>query len=277
MEIRFTHSAIDRDSLLLPMNARTVDLMLQYRIRLVRCEPTTHFHVNPAWCTGNGILHDRYGTFHLDPWTDPEWLAFRVNFVNVIMRYWDHKFELRPSRPWFQARRGVGAPEAARITCSLSIDLVDPTEPAHHTYHIIKPQETDFRSFTAGRRGIFTHRDLARGEDSARTRVDGAWQDVTYFQSPVLHEFGHTLGLHHVNGRGNSNASYGITLQQRHDIMGMGENPTARAARPWISQLEHHVKLAPRDPRLRFTARVVSFQWITYWYDDMVAPAAAAP
>ena len=63
MEIRMVHNARDRDSPLMPMNSRTVDLMLQYSIQLVRCEPTMSFNVAGIWCSGNGVLHDNFGQF----------------------------------------------------------------------------------------------------------------------------------------------------------------------------------------------------------------------
>jgi hypothetical protein len=282
MQIRMIHNARDRDSLLMPMDARTIDLMLQYSMQLVRCEPTMHFHVGHTRCTGNGILHDEYGTFHLEPWRDAEWVAFRDNFVRVIMRYWDHKFELTPNRPWYRARQAQTAPEAARITCSLSLGLVDAAGLTNHRYWIIKPRETSFRSFAnrSLRHGLFTHRDLSLEWNTERTRIGRVRHSISYLQSTVLHEFGHTLGLDHVNGAGNDDANYGITLEQREDVMGMGDHATARAARPWIAQLRHH--LIPErhnrdDAALRFTARVVSPQLITYWDNDWVPPPAAAP
>lgn len=61
MEIRTFHNGPDRDSLLTARGARTFDLTLQYRIQLVRCEPTTHFNASVAsriFCTGDGLLHD---------------------------------------------------------------------------------------------------------------------------------------------------------------------------------------------------------------------------
>jgi hypothetical protein len=261
------------------MNARTVDLMLQYRIQLRRCEPTTHFNADGTYCTGNGILHDPDGTFHLDPWTDAEWANFRTNFVDVITRVWDRKFELSPSRPWYEPRPGAGGPEAARVTCSLSIGLVDTPAQAHHRYFIIKPQETTFRAFTVRSRrlGMFTHRNLALEWHTAQTRMGADRHSVSYLQNAVLHEFGHTLGLHHVNGRGNSAAHYGITLEQSQDVMGRGHHASERGAQPWISQLRHHVIPTRREPPLRFTGRVVGLQLITYWDNDWAPPAAAAP
>jgi hypothetical protein len=257
--------------------------MLQYSMQLVRCEPTSRFNVSGTRCNGDGILHDTYGTFHLDPWTTPEWLAFRDNFVSVIMRHWDGKFELTPNRPWYQARNTQAAPTAAKVTCSLSLGLVDTAGLANQQYYIIKPRETTFRSFADAprRRGLFTHRDLALHWMTRQTRLGrGVRHSVSYLQSTVLHEFGHTLGLQHVAGAGNDDANYGTTLEQREDVMGLGDNLSAPEARPWISQLRNHlipVRGNRDDAALRFTARVVAPQLITYWDNDWVPPPAAAP
>jgi len=279
MQIRMIHNGRDRDSLLMPLEPRSVDLMLQYSILLERCEPTSHFNVSGTRCTGNGILHDTYGTFHLDPWTDAEWNAFTSDFVGVITRYWDRKFELTPSRPWYQARGAPVAPEAAVITCSLSVGLVQTAAMANQHYYIIKPQETSFRSFAwpEHRKGMFTHRDLTLRWNTRRTRVGhGVRHRVSFLQTVVLHEFGHTLGLGHVNGSSNDDSAYGVTLEQREDLMGMGDHVTAREAQPWIRQMRHHLVPSRGEAALRFTGRVVAPQLITYWDDDWVPPAAPA-
>src|SRR5215467_12549410 len=136
MQIRLIHNGRDRDSLFMPMDARTVDLMLQYSVQLVRCEPTSHFNVAGTYCTGHGILHDQYGRFHLDPWTDAEWTAFSDNFVKVIMRYWDGKFELTPNQPWYRPSGSQVPAEAATVTCSLSLGLMDSPRQANQRYFI---------------------------------------------------------------------------------------------------------------------------------------------
>jgi hypothetical protein len=265
----------------MPMDARTIDLMLQFSIQLVRCEPTSHFNVAGTYCTGHGILNDQDGRFHLDPWTDAEWAAFRDNFVGVITRYWDGKFELTPNQPWYRPSGPQVATEAARITCSLSLGLVDTVQQANQRYFIIKPRETTFRSFAVPeqRLGLFTHRDLSLDWNTRKTRVGRVRHSVSFLQCTILHEFGHTLGLQHVAGAGNSDADYGVTLEQREDLMGMGDNVTATEAQPWKSQLRHH--LIPErsnrvDAALRFTARVVKPQLITYWDNDW-APQPATP
>lgn len=279
MQVRLTHHAHSRDSTLLPITDERLGLILQYKIQLIRCEPTTHFNAAGTYCTGNGILHDEFGRFHLEAWSDAEWTEFRNQFANIVTRHWDDKFELTPNQAWYPAR-GPANVTAAAVKCHLSLELVNNAAAAHHRYFIIKPRETNFRSFAAADRrlGLFTHRDLALGWNDRRTRVGHERHSVSYLQSTVLHEFGHTLGLGHVNGAGNSDANYGTTLEQRDDMMGMGDHLTARHASPWRTQLRHH--LVPghnrHDAALRFTARVTAPQLITYWDNDW-RPAAAAP
>jgi hypothetical protein len=258
---------------------RTVDLVLQYRLQLVRCEPDTQFHLpGGAHCDGDGIVHD-LGQFHLDRWEDREWLAYRENFVAVIQRFWDRKFELTPNRPWYRPPGAHGS-DAATITCGLTLALVDAAAQAHQRYWIIKPRDPGFRSSAdpVWRVGLFTHQDLSPSRDTTHARVGHARHSVSFLQTTVLHEFGHTLGLDHVNGPGDADWNYGVTLEQREDIMGWGDHVTAREARPWISQLRRHLIPGhdPHDASLRFAGRVIAPQIISYWDNDWVPPAPAS-
>lgn len=73
MQIRMVHTGRDRDSLLMPMDDRTVDLMLQFSIRLVPVEPTTRLTEFRTWHThanGDGFLHDGRERFSLDAHRD---------------------------------------------------------------------------------------------------------------------------------------------------------------------------------------------------------------
>src|SRR4051812_6700445 len=116
MQVRFFHRGRGRDSLLMATSPRTLDLTLQFRIQLVRCEPTTSFRLpGGAHCNGDGIVHD-LGRFHLDRWDDREWLAYRDNFIWIIQRFWDRKFELVPDHPWYQPSGTHGGGEAATIS-----------------------------------------------------------------------------------------------------------------------------------------------------------------
>lgn len=272
-----TLSGRNRDSLFMPMGAtRPIDLMLQYRLRLVRCEPTTVFNVDGVRCRGDGVLHDGPERFNLERWSDGEWTRYRDAFVPMITRFWDSKFELTPNQPWYSHAGPAGGVQATPINCSLSVGMTDANP--HLTYHIIKPRELSFRSFVANnrRQGVFTHRDLSVDSATRPTRVGTARHSVDYFQCVVLHEFGHTLGLNHVNGDANNDRNYGVTLEQRHDLMGLGGHVSSRAASPWIAQLRHHLfPQTPSDRALRFTGRVIAPQIITYWDNDW-RPAAPA-
>jgi hypothetical protein len=275
VEIRTSHSGQDRDSLLAPRGTRAFDLILQYRLQLVRCEPTTPFNASAAsriFATGDGLLHDGPRRFHLDRWENAEWLAFCEHFIRVILRYWDRTLELVPNRPWYQRRGTQDAPEAARITCGLALRPVDTAAQAHQRFFIIKPRETNFRPFANAQRrvGLFTHRDLAMRRQIWLTPIDGAVHNVLFMQSPVLHEFGHTLGLGHIGGRGSGERAYGATLAEQQDIMGLGNRLSAGAAQPWIAQLRHHVTPARAEPPLSFTARVIAPQLVSYWDYDWV-------
>lgn len=81
----------------MPLSNRLVGLMLRYKIQLICCEPTTHFSAAGTYETGNGILNDEFGIFHLERWSEGEWAEFRNQFVNVMSRHWDDKFELTPN------------------------------------------------------------------------------------------------------------------------------------------------------------------------------------
>lgn len=273
MEIRTSHTGRDRDSVLVRRGARAFDLVLQYRIQLVRCEPSTHineFVSSRIFSTGNGLLHDGPRQFHLEAWANDEWQAFRENFAQVITRYWDRKLELTPNRPW---------PERARITCGLSLSLADTAARAHQRFFIIKPRETNFRPFANAERrhGLFTHRDLAMRPRIWLTPIGGALHNVRFQQSPVLHEFGHTMGLGHIGGRGSGIRAYGATLAEQQDIMGLGDRLSAGSGQPWIAQLRHHLILARDEPPLSFTARVIALQLISYWDYDWRQRRATGP
>jgi len=282
MDIRPFHTARRCNSQLLPTGNDQLSLTLSFRIELIRVEPTTSFNFGGGiHATGNGILHDNvdgsHQTFQLDPWTDAEWADFRANFSRVILNYWDGKFRLVPTEPWY----GHGSSRReANIDCRLAIHLVDADSGVHQRYFIIKPRQTTFRSFAQAhlRRALLTHRDLWLRSSTRRVRVGSEWHRVDFWQCTALHEFGHTLELDHIAGQGNHDAAYGTTLEARSNIMGTGHQLSTRQARPWIRRLERHLIRRPgrADFDARFSARMVGLQLIAYWDWDEVSGSAAS-
>jgi hypothetical protein len=278
MHIHLFRNARRWDSCLIPIDDTTFGMILQFKVHLVRVEPTTRFFMGETYATGNGILHDTYGRFHLERWPDREWEDYKSRFVTVVQRHWSDKMILDPNKDWYVPRTNA-ARNSATIQCGLSIQLVDSAAQAHQTYRIIHPQEDTFRSFVveADRTGVFTQHDLESHWNDRRTRIGSETHSVSFLQTTINHEFGHTLGLAHVNGAGNSDSHYGVTLSERENQMGMGGLLTARHAQPWITRLRNH--LIPQthyDATVTFRGRVASPQLIEYWDNDWRPATAAA-
>lgn len=271
MHIHLFRNARRWDSCLLPIDDTTFGLILQFKVHLVRVEPTTRFFMADTHATGNGILHDLYGNFNLDPWPDTEWNAYERRFVEVVQRHWSDRFILDPNKEWYLPRRNAPARTRATIQCGLSVQLVDTAAQAHQVYRIIHPREDTFRSYVDehNRTGLFTQNDLESHWNNRQTRVGSQMHSIDFLQTTVNHEFGHTLGLDHVKGAGNSDANYGVTLEERENQMGMGGLLTGRHAQPWITRLRTH--LIPQthyDSSVTFRGRVATPQLIEYWDND---------
>jgi hypothetical protein len=276
MNIHLFRKARPWDSCLLPVDDNTFELIFQFRIRLVRIEPTTRFNASGTRGSGDGILHDEGAHFHLNAWTDLEWETYKNDFVTTVRNHWNDKFILDPNKPWYRPRLG-SALTRANILCNISIQLVETSAQAHQTYRIIHPRENTFRSFAdpEDRSGVFTHLDLEPRWHTRPTRLGSVTHSISFLQTTINHEFGHSLGLDHVNGPGNSDANYGLTLQQRENQMGMGGWLTTRHARPWINRLRSHlIHQNHYDTTVSFKGRVASVQLIQYWDNDwQPAPA----
>lgn len=279
MQFRMVDTGADRDSVLYRLDEQRLDLALRYRVELVRCEPTTQIQipgVSATFANGDGKLHDDGGAiYNLDAWKNWEWFAFRDGFRRVVKDFWDEKFELTPNRSWFRPspHQELTAP---KVTCSLDIELVNSPGQAHQRYFIIKlaPNQPFFRSFAfpSGRLGVFTQNDLSPMTRHRRTHMGhgrhGAWHNVTYYQTVILHEFGHTMGLDHINGPGNDPDNYGITLEERSNEMGMGDQVQTGQAGPWVSQMRRHLIRNHNDQAVQFKARVTAPQQVSYLYID---------
>lgn len=278
MQFRMVDTGPDRDSVMYRVDELCIDLALRYRIELVRCEPTTRIRLPglaATFANGDGKLSDDGAIYNLDVWENWEWLAFRDGFRRVVKDFWDGKFELTPNRPWFRPspHQALTAP---KVACSLDIDIVDSPAKAHQRYFIIKlaPQQPFFRSFAfpSGRLGVFTQNDLSPMTRHRRTRIGngrrGAAHDVTYYQTVILHEFGHTMGLDHIRGAGNDANNYGITLEERSNEMGMGDQVVSGQAHPWLSQMRRHLIRNHNDHAVSFKPRVIAPQQASYLYID---------
>ena len=272
MQFRMAQKGDQRDSVLHFLSEDTLDLAMRFRIQLVRVDPTTILNEGGQVAGGNGSLLDTEfnDTFNLQTWEAWEWHAFRSSFGPVVTDFWNNRFELTPNRPWYKHSAG-GPAIALKINCGLDIELVESIGQAHHRYFIIKPTREDYRSWVIQpqRIAMLTDRDLSPTTSRRPTRVRrGRRVDVSFFQTTVVHEFGHTLGLHHVRHGGNADDAYGVSLDEQSTVMGRGETTGAGAAQPWIDQLRRHLIRSPNEQPVRFRARVVKEQSASHMYID---------
>ena len=272
MNIHFSQQNRRWDSLLFPINDNQFELTLQFRIRLVRIEPTSHFSDGGSWMNGKGVLHGPYAPFThpLHAWNDLEWETYKREFKDVIERNWNDKFVLLPNKAWYSPLLGSGK-ISAPIQCSLKIQLVDtPSQHPHFTLRIIHP-DVSFRSYmiTEDRVGILTHEDLKFSWNLLKTKIGKQEHRIEYGQITALHEFGHVLGFEHVNGASAALSAYGITLEQKDNLMGAGHHFAEKQAQPWETTIKKH--LIPEDKydrTVKFAGHLSGPQIIAYWDND---------
>lgn len=194
-------------------------------------------------------------------WTDQQWTDWKRDFKRVLedgiqgAGGWNNRFWMVPNRSWEPQRAtasgGMRAHHIHNIRCCLRIDLVDDENRAHLKLHVkrLAPDNEQATSSMqlasqvdrdAENYGHLDHRDLSFRDTPRGQR-----------QIPVMHEFGHYLGLDHVARRGNDNAAYAIwpagtqpTRAQSHqvgDLMGAGMRMEPWHARPWVRRIPMHI------------------------------------
>ncbi|WP_052731142.1 zinc metalloprotease [Spirosoma radiotolerans] len=273
MNIHFSQTNSRWDSVLSPIGGNRFELTLQFRIRLVRIEPTTQFYEGDTWASGNGVMHSPYHPFthKLNTWNDLEWTNYRQEFCRVIEHNWSDKFMLIPNKAWYIPPPAGSDKVSAPVQCSLKIQLVDSaSQHPHFTIRCIHPDK-GFRSFMSPelRTGIITHDDLKFEWRVLPTKIGKQQHQIEYGQITVLHEFGHVLGFEHVNGSSAERWAYGITLEQRANLMGLGIHFSDKQARPWEATIRRH--LIPEnkyDRTVKFAGHLSSPQIIAYWDND---------
>lgn len=73
-------------------------------------------------------------------------------------------------------------------------------------------------------------------------------KDQTFFQTPAAHEFGHLLGLEHIQCPGSEDRCYGVTPENANDIMGLGSVVSQRDYAPFLEIAKRYGKdTLPRD------------------------------
>ena len=194
--------------------------------------------------------------------SDPEWQTVRATLVQAVRTRLDGKIFLVPDRQW-----GWDVPHGApthipNIKCGVEIRLVEQESAAHCKVLVLNAAPGRVhRSFHSRwqRYTQITSQDVLN-EEYLQMGTENHQQLV------ALHEFGHMLGLSHVNAadcpEANGLLCYGATPHQRGDLLGMGNRIEAWHSWPWLSRLQEHlpdsraiwhatlVRTAPREVQI---------------------------
>ncbi|GAA1312710.1 hypothetical protein Psi02_73810 [Planotetraspora silvatica] len=153
---------------------------------------------------------------------------FQADFKRVVESSWSFKGKIKAACP-------VGGRPA--LDTKVVVTVVDSRE--HTVFHLFS-ESAEGRSNAAPGEGNLRIDTVEEGKPVTKTVSDPTGRhptEVTTKQIPAAHEFGHAIGLHHPHCKGGDDNCYGVTAEERRDIMGAGN----------LLQAIKHGKAAPHD------------------------------
>jgi len=156
----------------------------------------------------------------------PEWQAeaqkasqkirqeFAPEFKRVVEDQWSGKGSVKPTCP-------IGGIKALQTKVVVTV-----VENGEHMVMYVHPPDAEGRSNASKDQGFGNLKSEAnkprvnhsQGVDSTGRHPE----QITTTQIPSAHEFGHAIGLDHSRCPGGGNECYGVTAEERSDIMGAG-------------------------------------------------------
>ncbi len=178
--------------------------------------------------------------------------GFRNDLKRVVEEGWNGKLWLEPDRQWLHGR-GERASDGwtPSIALGLQVEFV-PRASAHvviRCHRLPEPTRDEphpfARSSMQGPYQCSNRRRSARGGVTHGTLDSRDVVPKDTGQIAAVHEFGHYIGLQHVNAASGedgwtSDAPYGVGYQ-RGDIMGAGTRVEGWHAYPWCRRLRRHL------------------------------------
>jgi len=232
---------------------RNATLTIKLKVWLNRCRPSTLTYEDTS-----GVQHE----VTTIEWDAGSYIRFRNKLKNVVEAGWSQRFWLVPDSDWAGCRNvyPVEGPEQWRpaIGCRLQVEFAGSPGAAHLIIDSHRlPEGADgqpvgfFRSSMSNPASTnIVHRSCTWAFNMARGTLDtGDVVDSNQnVQIAAVHEFGHYMGLSHVNAAGaraqgeglNSNLAYGVG-DQRNDYMGAGIRYATWHAYPWCRRLRRHL------------------------------------
>ena len=188
-------------------------------------------------------------------WDAASWRNWRRDLVKVVNEGWSNNLYLVPDNYWMADRRGrlIEGAAPALIQLRLQIRCDIPRESAHviiRSYRLPDPTTANPNPFWRSNMMapyIRSHRRCSiRGNEVVGNMDNRDLIPKSTGQIAAIHEFGHYIGLSHVNAANarddpNGNIAYGATPYQRADVMGSGTRIEEWHAYPWCQRLRRHL------------------------------------
>lgn len=138
---------------------------------------------------------------------------FQADFKRVVESSWSFKGKIKAACP-------VGGKPA--LDTKVVVTVVDSGE---HTVFHLHSESAQGRANAEPGEGNLKIDSVQEGKPVTKNVSDPTGKhptQVTTTQTPAAHEFGHAIGLHHPHCKGGEDNCYGVTAEERQDIMGAG-------------------------------------------------------
>ncbi|PZS33950.1 MAG: hypothetical protein DLM59_05680, partial [Pseudonocardiales bacterium] len=137
---------------------------------------------------------------------------FEADFKGKVESTWSYKGKVKP------------ACAIGKISAFTTKVVVTVVEAGEHTLFKLWSEAQEGRSNAKPGEGNLKTRDTEErtGTSQVSDPTGKHPEQVTTTQAPAAHEFGHALGLHHPHCPGADDVCYGVTAEERRDIMGAG-------------------------------------------------------
>lgn len=156
------------------------------------------------------------------PWPPGSFAKWQKDLVRIVTNRWSFRFMLAPTQP---------CPDEPCKSAMAIMKVVPVTTPGSNvqnvTVNYVKPAGTRSDSST-----LYAADVKSPGKDLRKGQVTAS------------HEAGHWLGLEHIHCNTNADDCYGVTEEEKADVMGHGEIVSERDYAPFVEAISRITKCA---------------------------------
>jgi hypothetical protein len=175
------------------------------------------------------------------PWRPGDWKQFTADYARQVEEFWNENFTLLTPISYsgliWPRQRG----SRRDVDCGSTLELSRSPKNAItvRCVHVAPGQQKSFRA-----NELLYDESVVKPEEECSEVDEKCWN---YLASQ--HEVGHLLGLEHCNESDrrckrnpDSDVCYGVTLDQKMDVMGQGPKLSLQDAVPWQKRIARHTE-----------------------------------